>query len=120
MTNYKLLRATPLLLSLLFSNMVWAHAHPKLEVPADGAAVSAPPEVSIVFDDALEPALSSLSVSDAQSHSVTNAKAELDAATHKTLSLKLPTLVAGSYLVKWVAVSLDGHRTSGSYRFTVK
>jgi len=116
----KLLCVAPLLLSLLFSEAVWAHAHPKSEVPADGATVAAPPEVDIVFDDALEAALSTLTVSDAQSHPVTNAKAELDAATHKTLSLKLPTLVAGTYLVKWVAVSLDGHRTSGNYRFTVK
>ena len=116
----KLLRAAPILLALLFSQMVWAHAHPKSEVPADGATVATPPEVNITFDDALEPALSTLTVSDMQSHPVTNAKAELDSATHKTLSLKMPPLTVGTYLVKWVAVSLDGHRTSGSYRFSVK
>jgi methionine-rich copper-binding protein CopC len=116
----KLRCAVPLLLSLFFSEAVWAHAHPKSEMPADGATVAAPPEVSIVFDDALEPALSTLSVTDAQNHVVTTTKSELDATTHKTLSLKLPTLPAGAYLVKWVAVSLDGHRTSGNYHFTVK
>lgn len=116
----KLLRTAPLLLAFLFSEAVWAHAHPKSEVPADGATVTAPTEVSIVFDDALEAALSTLTVSDAQNHTVTNAKAELDSATHKTLSLKVPALSSGTYLVKWVAVSLDGHRTSGNYHFTVK
>jgi methionine-rich copper-binding protein CopC len=120
MTGNNMLRTVPLLFALLFSSSVWAHAHPKSETPADGATVVAPSEVSIVFDDALEPALSTLTVSDAQSHAVTGAKAELDAGTHKTLTLKLPALVSGTYQVKWVAVSLDGHRTSGSYRFTVK
>ncbi len=97
-----------------------AHAHPKTEVPADGATVAAPPEVSIVFDDALEPAFSSITVNDAQGHPVTTAKAELDTVTHKNLHVSLPTLAPGAYLVKWVAVSVDGHRTNGAYRFTVK
>jgi methionine-rich copper-binding protein CopC len=97
-----------------------AHAHPKTEVPADGATVAAPPEVSIVFDDALEPAFSSITVSDAQGHPVTTAKAELDAVTHKNLHVSLPALAPGAYQVKWVAVSVDGHRTNGAYRFTVK
>lgn len=120
MKRNKLIYAIPLLLSLLFSSSVWAHAHPKSEVPADGATVVAPSEVSITFDDALESALSALTVNDAQNHAVTNTKAELDATTHKTLTLKLPALASGAYQVKWVAVSLDGHRTSGSYHFTVK
>jgi methionine-rich copper-binding protein CopC len=97
-----------------------AHAHPKSEVPVDGAIVAAPPEVRIGFDDALEPAFSTITVSDAQGHSVTSTKAELDAASNKVLHLNLPTLVPGVYLVKWVAVSIDGHRTSGMYHFTVK
>lgn len=97
-----------------------AHAHPKSEVPADGATVAAPPEVTISFDDALEPVFSSITVSDTQGHSVISTKADLDAVSHKILHLNLPVLAPGIYQVKWVAVSIDGHRTTGIYRFTVK
>ncbi len=120
MTIKRIFQAALLSICVLNAGQAWAHAHPKTEVPADGATVASPPEVSIVFDDALEPALSTLTVNDPQGHSVTAAKAELDASTHKSLHLNMPMLNPGIYEVKWVAVSLDGHRTSGAYHFTVK
>jgi methionine-rich copper-binding protein CopC len=113
-------RAIFIVVCLVLAAHANAHAHPKTEMPADGATVAAPPEVRIAFDDALEPAFSSITVSDAQGHAVTTAKAELDAVSHKVLHVDLPALAPGTYLVKWVAVSIDGHRTSGTYHFTVK
>jgi methionine-rich copper-binding protein CopC len=100
--------------------LVWAHARPETQAPAAGAVVSAPQEVRITFDEALEPAFSRLIVSDARGRQVTTAKAEIDAITHKTMRVALPALPAGEYQVKWVAVADDGHRTQGSYKFTVK
>ncbi len=99
---------------------VWAHARPEAQTPAAGAVVSAPQEVRITFDEALEPAFSRLIVSDARGRQVTTAKAEVDAITHKTMRVALPALPAGEYQVKWVAVANDGHRTQGSYKFTVR
>lgn len=98
----------------------WAHAQPESQTPVAGAVVSAPQEVRITYDAALEPAFSSLTVSNAQGKQVNRAKAEVDATTHKTMRVALPALPAGEYLVKWVAVADDGHRTQGSYTFTVK
>jgi len=98
----------------------WAHAQPETQTPGAGAVVSAPQEVRITYDEALEPAFSSLIVSDAQGKQVNSAKAEVDATTHKTMRVALPALPAGVYQVKWVAVADDGHRTQGSYKFTVK
>jgi len=98
----------------------WAHAHPETQTPLAGAVVSAPQEVRITYDEALEPAFSSLIVSDAQGKQINSAKAEIDATTHKTMRVALPTLPPGVYQVKWVAVADDGHRTQGSYKFTVK
>lgn len=97
-----------------------AHAQPDTQSPLAGEVVSAPPEVRITYNEALEPAFSSLIVSDAKGKQVNSAKAEVDATTHKTLRVPLPSLVAGKYQVKWVAVADDGHRTQGSYIFTVK
>lgn len=97
-----------------------AHARPETQTPAAGAVVSAPHEVSVTYNEGLEPAFSSVVVSNAQGKQVNTAKAEVDATTHKTMRVALPTLPAGEYQVKWVAVADDGHRTQGSYKFTVK
>jgi len=112
--------ASTLTLCLMLSQQAFAHAHPKTQVPAADAVVSAPAEVSIVFSETLEPAFSKISVSDAQGRMLATGKAELDAATHKRLSVVLPALAPGVYEVHWVAVSVDGHRTEGRYRFSVK
>ena len=98
----------------------FAHAHPETQSPLAGAVVSAPQEVRITYDEALEPAFSSLIVNNAQGKQVNSAKAEVDSATHKTMHVPLPALPVGVYHVKWVAVADDGHRTQGTYTFTVK
>jgi methionine-rich copper-binding protein CopC len=98
----------------------WAHAHPKSMVPGADATVAAPAEVSITFTEALEQAFSSLTVRDAAGHAVANGKAEVAGATHTVMRLAVPALAPGVYTVQWVAVARDGHRTNGSYSFTVK
>ncbi|AJC18618.1 hypothetical protein NA29_06090 [Pandoraea sputorum] len=101
------------------SQGVWAHAHIASSDPAAQATVEAPKLVRVTFDSALEGALSKLTVVDAKGNAVTQAKPELDAA-RKTLTLPVPTLAAGEYQANWVAVASDGHRTQGSFKFTVK
>ncbi|WP_084656507.1 copper resistance CopC family protein [Pandoraea norimbergensis] len=101
------------------SQGAWAHAHPVSSEPAAQATVDAPKSARVTFDSALEGALSKLTVVDAKGKPVTEAKAELDAA-RKTLTLALPALAAGDYQANWVAVANDGHRTQGSFKFTVK
>src|SRR5207245_451930 len=71
-----------------------AHTLPETQTPAAGAVVSAPQEVRITYDAALEPTFSSLVVSDAQGKQVNSAKAEVDATTHKTMRVTLPALPA--------------------------
>jgi methionine-rich copper-binding protein CopC len=101
------------------SQGAWAHAHVTSSEPAAQATVEAPRAVRVTFDSVLEGALSKLTVVDAKGKAVTNAKPELDAA-RKTLTLSVPALAAGDYQVNWVAVASDGHRTQGSFKFTVK
>ena len=103
-----------------FAGYAQAHAHPKTMAPAADATVAPPSEVSMGFSEALEAAFSSLAVIDAAGHAVAGGKTELDGATHTMLHMSLPALAPGVYTVKWVAVARDGHRTSGSYSFTVK
>jgi methionine-rich copper-binding protein CopC len=98
-----------------------AHAHPTHQAPAAGATVTvSQKDVVIEFDDGLEPAFSSITVTDAHGDAVTSGKAVVDASNRKRMSVGLNTLTPGVYTVAWVAVADDGHRTQGHYTFTVK
>ncbi|KML45187.1 copper resistance protein [Burkholderia cepacia] len=111
--------ATALLLA--GAQLAHAHAYPTHQAPSAGETVTASPKrVAIDFDDGLEPAFSSIAVTDAQGRAVTNGKAEVDASNRKHMSVALNPLTPGVYTVAWVAVALDGHRTQGHYAFTVK
>lgn len=111
---------TVLLPALLLAMAPLAHAHarPTHQTPAAGSTVTAPLQsVVIDFDDSLEPAFSSIAVTDAQGKPVTSAKAVVDATDRKRMSVTLKPLAPGKYSVAWVAVASDGHRTQGRYTF---
>jgi copper resistance protein C len=98
-----------------------AHAYPTHQAPSAGSTVPATQnDIAIDFDDGLEPAFSSITVTDAQGKSVTSGKAVVDASNRKHMSVGLNPLTPGVYTVAWVAVADDGHRTQGHYMFTVK
>ncbi len=112
------------LAAFLAETSVWpvaAHAHavPQSEQPRVGSTVTAPPsEVTITYDAPIESLFSKLEVLNA-----TGVQEGQGAPTvgpnHRTLSLKLKQLKPGKYTVKWSVVAEDGHRTEGSYEFTV-
>ena len=97
-----------------------AHARPKLMVPAANSVVSSPASVSITFSEAVEPRFSSLNVIDEHDKKLNSAPSKPLTSDAKTLTLALPPLAPGGYLVKWVSVATDGHRMEGEYKFTVK
>jgi len=104
-----------------FSQVAAAHASLKSSSPAAGATVEvAPKEVSLTFSEKLEEAFSAVTVKDAAGKDVATAKAKVDAADGTTLHLEVPALPSGAYSVQWVAVSHDGHRRTGDFKFTVK
>ncbi|MEQ5842248.1 copper resistance protein CopC [Paraburkholderia acidicola] len=111
--------AAALLLSA--AQLAHAHAYPTHQVPGAGATVSSTQkDVAIDFDDGLEPAFSSITVTDAQGKAVTSGKATVDPSNQKHMLVGLNALTPGVYTVAWVAVAADGHRTQGHYAFTVK
>jgi methionine-rich copper-binding protein CopC len=121
-TSWRLsLRACLTAAAFLIAQSAFAHAHPKQRMPGADATVGANlRQVSIEFDDVLEPAFSSLQVSDATGKSVTAGKSSVDANDKKHMTVALEALKPGVYTVSWVAVAADGHRTQGHYTFTVK
>lgn len=108
--------------SLLFSQSVLAHAHLKSSQPADNAVIAAAPqELTLSFTEDVEPAFSGVTLLDAGKKTIASEKAQLDTKQHNRLIVPLKTpLAAGDYQVNWHVLSVDGHKTQGSYRFSVK
>lgn len=99
----------------------WAHAFPERAEPRVGSVVpGSPPTVRIWFDGELEPRFSQVTVVDGGGRRIDRGDARVDASNRRLLQVTLPPLAPGIYKVEWAVLSIDGHRTSGDYRFTVK
>ncbi len=100
-----------------------AFAHGKLAqaTPASNAeATTAPKEVRLQFNEPLEAAFSTITVTPAGKSDTLGDKATVDAADPKALVLALPALASGEYKVRWSVMTRDGHKTKGDYSFKVK
>lgn len=105
----------------LASPFAAAHASLKNSTPPAGATIAASPgEVTLTFNEKVEPAFSSIAVADSQGKNVATDKARVDAANPAILRLTVPALAAGTYTVTWAVAGHDGHRRKGDFKFTVK
>ncbi len=98
-----------------------AHAHLKSATPpAGGTVTAAPSELDLTFSEELNLKFSGVKVTGPDKAAVPTGEAMLmDGDT--TLMVPLSgSLGAGTYKVDWHALSEDGHKTQGSYTFTVK
>lgn len=122
MTARAALRVALAAVSLLAAaDRALAHAHLRSATPpADGTVRSAPAAIEITFTEAIEPAFSGARVSGPDGRTVPLGKPSLGS-DGKALVVPLPgqPLPAGSYRVDWHVLSTDGHKTSGSYGFSV-
>ena len=105
---------------LMVTPFAMAHARPKVMVPAADSTVAAPTSISVTFTESIEGKFSSLTVTNEQGKKINTVASSQLANDPKTLTLALPPLAPGSYLVQWISVAADGHRMEGEYRFTVK
>jgi methionine-rich copper-binding protein CopC len=98
-----------------------AHAHLKSAVPPVGGVVEiAPSEIDINFTEALEPRFSSIEVSDSAGARVDNQDPHSAPDDANRFIVSLKPLQPGTYTVKWHATATDTHKTSGTYKFTVR
>lgn len=111
-----------LALSLAWGHPANAHAFLAQASPRVGSKVAtSPTEVRMWFSEALEPAFSNASIMTAAGQDAAGAKAFVDPKDRRELVIPLSRpLPAGAYRVKWAVVSIDGHRTEGDFRFTVR
>jgi methionine-rich copper-binding protein CopC len=105
-------------LCLLAARAAYAHAHLDRAEPAAGSTVTqAPTEVALWFTEALEPKFSGVEVRDAKGLAVQAGPAGL--AGRAALRVPLNALAPGNYKVIWHVMSVDTHRTQGTFTFTV-
>lgn len=97
-----------------------AKAHAMLDhaVPAVGSTVSAPKAVVLTFSEGVEPAFSHIEVTDSKGRRVDGGKASSGSAKNE-LRTALKGAGPGHYTVKWSVLSVDSHKTSGSFSFQV-
>src|SRR5262249_2905387 len=105
-------------IALISSGAALAHAALHHASPEAGSAVSeSPHEVTLTFTDTLEAAFSSVDVTDSSGARVDEGKSQVNG---NTVRIGLKTLSPGSYRVHWRALSVDTHRTEGSFTFSVR
>lgn len=98
----------------------FAHAHLMAERPADKATVAAPTDLMLTFSEDVSLKFTGVTVTGPDKKPVPQGAAALSQGdTVLTVPLS-GTLAAGTYTVAWHALSVDGHKTHGSYSFTVK
>jgi methionine-rich copper-binding protein CopC len=110
--------ATAALLAAMASTAAWAHAFLDHAEPRVGSTVpTAPRELVLVYTQNLEPAFSSVEVSDANGARVDMGKPRISASTMRVGLKQLPP---GTHRVRWQVLSVDTHTTQGSFTFHVK
>jgi methionine-rich copper-binding protein CopC len=94
-----------------------AHAFLDHAIPLVGSTVpAAPHEVALTFTQNLEPAFSSVEVTDSAGARVDQGKASVSG---NTMQIGLKAIGPGNYRVRWHALSVDTHTTEGSFTFHV-
>jgi copper resistance protein C len=94
-----------------------AHAFLDHASPLVGSTVqSAPHELSLSYTQNLEAAFSGVQVTDAKGGRVDSGKPQISG---NTMRVGLKALGPGTYRVHWHVLSVDTHKTEGSFSFHV-
>lgn len=119
MRTIKRLLSLAALAGLVLTQSAWAHAHLKTAAPADKAVVASPADLTLGFSEGLNLRFSGVKLLGPDQQEVKLGEAMLMDGG-KSLMVAVPArLAAGTYTVQWHALSEDGHKTEGSYSFSV-
>ncbi|MDL2398047.1 copper homeostasis periplasmic binding protein CopC [Rhizobium mayense] len=106
--------------SLVFAGQAFAHAQLKSAVPAaDSTVKQAPSELDLTFTEGLNLKFSGVKVTGPGKAAVKTGEGMLMNGDSTLMVPITDKLTAGKYTVEWHALSADGHKTNGTYSFTV-
>lgn len=109
-------RVLPVLLLCAFAPALQAHAHLEEVSPAEGSVLSAAPRQLLLRFS--EPArLTALTLE--RQGTAPQKIAPLPTKSEARILVALPALGAGRYLIRWRALSADGHVVPGELHFTL-
>lgn len=111
-----------ILLTALLAAASPARAHALLQAaspPVGSEVPSSPATITLDFSEAVEPRFSTVTVSAADGSRVDKRDLHTAPDDPKRLVLGLTRLADGIYTVVWHAISVDTHKTEGSYHFTI-
>jgi methionine-rich copper-binding protein CopC len=108
--------------TLILCDQAIAHAHLASANPAvDGAVAVSPAELDLKFSEAVNLKFSGVKVAGPDKATVATGDASLAQGDESMLVVPVsPALSAGAYTVDWHVLSKDGHKSHGTYKFTVK
>ena len=100
----------------LASSIAIAHAHLHASMPVNNSVVAeAPKKINLQFNEAVQLTAATIQKGNGPATKLR----PLPAAVAKDFTLVAPLLVPGTYIVKWRAMSDDGHIMSDKLLFTV-
>ena len=96
-----------------------AHAYLIRTSPAASGVLNSPPtNVSLTFDEAVEPRFATISVTNVNGTQETTAPVNRSPANPDTLVVPIRHgLPEGWYLIYWRAISVDGHPVNGAFTY---
>lgn len=118
----RLCSALVLVGGILTAPAVFAHAHLKHKYPAADANVDAAPQaLTLNFSEGIEPKFSGVKITGAKQQDVKTGPVKRNENDKTQLIVPLEqALTPGEYTVDWHVVSVDGHKTTGNYHFSVR
>lgn len=119
--SVKLITIFFILLLMMQTNSVWAHASlVKSDPPRRASLSESPSQIQLWFNEEIETAYASVQVFDSNGKivSVDEPKAVED--DPKSVVLAMPVLGSGSYKVQFRVLSVDGHVVESNYSFRIK
>ena len=120
-SSSRAVQALAFLIASVATPSALAHAHLQQQTPAANGQVASPQLLSLSFSECIEPQFSGVVVTDDQQKAVKTGAVKRDEKNKAQLIVQLEQpLTAGTYQVDWHVVSVDGHKTKGSYHFSVK
>ncbi len=104
----------------LVTGAAFAHSFLERAEPRPGSTVrAAPTEVRLRFTERLEPAFSTVQVTDEKGRRVDRGEAHTEPGSSRQLRVPLEPISAGRYAVRWRVLSVDSHVVEGDFSFLV-
>jgi copper resistance protein C len=116
------LAGSVLFAAITISSEAFAHANLEKAVPPAGGTVTiSPSEIALTFSEGIEPRLSGVALADAAGEKIATGQPRVDPRNDAELVVPvMRSLPPGVYTVKWRVVSIDSHKTQGTFTFTLE